>query len=73
MLISNLAVAQPTKVNILKLYDSFGRDTNFDRSDVMKVTGLKTTSAADLLRKLGDLKLIESVPNAGRGKYRFVR
>ena len=73
MLISNLAVAQPTKVNILKLYDSFGRDTNFDRSDVMKVTGLKTTSAADLLRKLRDLKLIESVPNAGRGKYRFVR
>lgn len=39
----------------------------------MNVTGLTSTPTTNLLRKLKELELIESVPNAGRGKYRFVR
>ena len=70
--LSSLEIATPTRMNILKMYDSLGSANAFSHSDIMKVTGLTSTPATTLLNKLKALHLVESVPDAGRGKYRFI-
>lgn len=70
VLISNLKVSKPTKNNILKIYLYFGFDTAFSRADVMEITGLTSTPASELMRKLKDIGLVASAK--GRGKYKFI-
>lgn len=55
---------------MLKMFRSFGFDTVFARADVMKAVGITATPATELMRKMKEAKLIESVK--GRGKYMFI-
>ena len=71
MRLSSFEIAKPTKANIMKLYDSFGYEDAFSHTDIMKVTGLTATPASTLVKKLKNLNLVESTPNAGRGKYKL--
>lgn len=65
-------VFQPKTVsNILKLYEKFSDQTIFGRSDVMKVIGIRTFRASELLRELTKHGIIEPVSSHGKGKYRF--
>ena len=65
-------VFQPKTVsNILKFYEVFQGQVIFGRSDVMKVIGIKTSRASELLKKMTECGIIESAAGYGKGKYRF--
>ena len=61
-----------TVSNILKLCETFQGQTIFGRSDVMKVIGIKTSRASELLKKMTEYGIIEPVAGNGKGKYRFL-
>ena len=61
-----------TVSNILKLRETFPGQTIFGRSDVMKVIGIKTSRASELLKKMTEHGIIEPVAGNGKGKYRFL-
>lgn len=63
---------QPKTVShILKLRDAFPNQTIFGRSDVMRITTIKSSRASDLLKEMVDQGIIEPVSGHGKGKYRF--
>ena len=65
------SVSSKTKTNILKLYESFGPEKIFGRSDVVNVLGITEKPATTLLGTMYSLKLIGKITGAGKGKYRF--
>ena len=48
-----------------------GIDGVFGRSDIAVITKDSVTAAGNLITKLKDADLIESVSGLGKGKYRF--
>lgn len=61
-----------TKNNIITLYKAFGNEKIFGRGDVVSVLPITARPATDLIKKMQDLGLLESVHGLGKGKYRFV-
>ena len=55
----------------LALYNIFGTDQYFGRSDVVSIIKLKDSSASKFLSKLSELEVIEPVKGHGKGKYAF--
>ena len=72
-LLNENKVTAKTKNNIISLHKAFGIEKIFGRSDVVSVLGLTEKPASTLIKKLVDLRLVESVHGFGKGKYRFVR
>lgn len=63
---------QPKTTNhILKLQEAFQGQRFFGRSDVMRVIGIKSSRASDLLKEMAERGIIEPVSGHGKGKYRF--
>lgn len=60
-----------TIMHVQKMYDLFGKNRIFGRTQVQAVTGLKPTRTSELLNTLSDIKVIEPVTGHGKGKYRF--
>ena len=56
-----------------KLYDFFGNEGVFSRSQVTEILGITPSPASELLRKLLAASLITKVKGKGKGKYRFTR
>lgn len=54
-----------------KLYDFFGNEGVFSRSQVTAILGITPSPASELLRKLLGASLISKVKGKGKGKYRF--
>lgn len=69
-LLKSLKNSKPTKDNMLKAFMHFGFDSSFTRADIMEVAGITATPATELMRKLKEENLIQSVK--GRGRYMFV-
>ena len=65
------AFASKTVVHIQNMYNSFGVNVIFGRSDMQKITGLGTSRASDLLKSLVHAQIIEAVTGYGKGKYKF--
>ncbi len=65
------AVTEKTREHILKLYGEFGNKNFFGRSDVEKITGLKSTRASELIKLMLDNNVIEPVIGHGKGKHCF--
>lgn len=59
--------------HVQKMYETFGREIVFGRTDVQAVTGLRHTRASELLSALAEARIIEPVAGHGKGKYRFSR
>ena len=59
--------------NIRKLREAFPEGAVFGRTEVMKVLGLKTSGASELLMKLRKSGIVEAVSGLGKGKYRFIQ
>ena len=57
--------------HIQKLYEGYGAEGYFGRTDVQKVTGLGGTRAYELLKSLQNIQMIEVVSGHGKGKYKF--
>lgn len=60
-----------TAEHVCKLFEEFGFQTVFGRSDVQKILGLKPTRSTALLNELLDKGFVEPVAGFGKGKYRF--
>ena len=61
-----------TVENIRKLREAFPEGEVFGRTEVMKMLGLKTSGASELLMKLRKSGIVEAVSGLGKGKYRFI-
>ncbi|MBR4345195.1 MAG: Fic family protein [Lachnospiraceae bacterium] len=71
-ILNEQAVSPKAKANILKLYESFGLEKIFGRTDVVEVLSITEKPATTLLGKMYSLKLTEKIIGAGKGKYRFI-
>ena len=60
-----------TAVRIHKLFEKFGFDEIFRRSEVMELLELKGSGASRLLSNLVQADIIEPVSGHGKGKYKF--
>ena len=69
--VNKLRMSIHTKGRILRLYDVIGLNTFFSRADIMRITGLTSSTAGDLIKKMKNENLIESVAGHGKGKYKF--
>ena len=65
-------VSEKTKGYVLMLYREFNYDIYFGRSDVERLTGLKSSRASELLKEIVESGLIEPIKGHGKGKYQFV-
>ena len=70
--LNELNVSFNTKEKIMQLYQHFSNDLFFSRADVMRITGITSSPAGDLINKMKNAHLIESVTGHGKGKYRFI-
>ena len=69
--LDGLQFKEITKAKIRALYQRFGSDLTFSRTDVMEVTGISLSPAGDLIRKMKEAGLIEKVYGHERGLYWF--
>lgn len=60
-----------TTDHTLALFDAFGFNRFFGRTDVMDVLGLSPSPASALLKRISDAGIIQPVSGMGKGKYRF--
>lgn len=59
--------------NTNKLFEAYGFDAVFGRSEVISTLNVTPSPASTLLKKLMDSEIIEPVTGMGKGKYRFRR
>ena len=64
-------ISKKTMNHIILMYEKYGNDSIFGRSNVEEVIGLKSTRASELLKMLVEAGIIQSVKGYGKGKYRF--
>ena len=57
---------------ILTLYETYGQNQIFGRTQVENVIGVKSAMASRLIKLLLDNDIIEPVSGHGKGKYRFL-
>ena len=69
--IAVLPYKQPTLTKIQTLFEQFGSEKAFGRSEVMQVTGLTGSSASALITKMYEVGVVERLAGAEYGKYRF--
>lgn len=62
-----------TKQHIKALYDKFGYDRFFGRTEVMDILNITASPASALLKKMLDTNLIYPMKGKGKGKYLFKR
>ena len=59
--------------HIHRLFDKFGDEAIFGRSDIVECLGLKASSASKLISKLLNARIIQPVTGHGKGKYKFLK
>jgi len=69
--VNELQVSTITKKKIMQLHEQFGNNIIFSRADIMRITGITSSPAGDLIKKMQSVNLIEFVSGYGKGKYRF--
>lgn len=60
-----------TMQHIEILFDEYGYNRVFGRSDMMVLVGLKSSAVSNLISKLLEVGIIEPVTGHGKGKYKF--
>lgn len=58
---------------VQKIYDVFGKENLFGRSDIQSATKLGATRASQVLKMLAEVNVIEPVTGRGKGKYKFTQ
>ena len=69
--IGSLKFSKRTVHHIEILFDEYGYNRVFGRSDVMDLVGLKHSAVSKLISKLLETGIIEPVTGHGKGKYKF--
>lgn len=57
--------------NMEKVYSEIITDQVFGASDIEKILGCAESTAAEMMRRLRDMKVVLSINGIGKGKYRF--
>lgn len=70
--INTLDFNQPTKDKIMTLFETYGTGQIFGRFDVADTLNIAYSSAGDLISKMKETNMIETVQGHGKGKYQFV-
>lgn len=63
---------EPTKENILKVYDEIDTNQIFGTKEIEKILGCSSSTARAIMTKLREIKVVAEVKGNGKGKYRFV-
>ena len=71
--IGSLKFSKRTVHYIEILFDEYGYNRVFGRSDMMVLVGLKSSAVSNLISKLLEVGIIEPVTGHGKGKYKFKR
>lgn len=69
--IGSLKFSKRTVHHIEIIFDEYGFNQRFGRSDVMGLIGLKSSAVSNLISKLLEAGIIEPVTGHGKGKYKF--
>lgn len=69
--IGNIKFSKRTMYHIEILFDEYGYNRVFGRSDMMELVGLKSSAVSNLISKLLEAGIIEPVTGHGKGKYKF--
>ena len=69
--IVSAGIPKKSASNTLLLFESFGFDRFFGRTEVMELLSLTPSPASELLRKLSVAGILAPVNGMGKGKYRF--
>ena len=69
---NSITITDKTLNNIIQLFEIFGNNEIFGRTNVEKITGLKSSRASELLKTLVKCHIIEPVKGKGKGKYHFL-
>ena len=64
-------LSKKTASNAMALFNKFGIQIIFGRTEVMDTLSLSPSAASDLIKKLASVGVTESVNGLGKGKYRF--
>jgi len=67
----DMKASAPTKEKTRILFEKFGYDRAFSRSDLGQMFGMASSSAGKYLNKLKAFGMLEPVSGLGKGKYRF--
>jgi ATP-dependent DNA helicase RecG len=70
--IDSLIASKATIEKVKTVYANFGTDGVFGRSTIAAITNDSVTAAGNLIKKLKEAGLIESVSGQGKGKYKFI-
>lgn len=70
--IDSLIASKGTIEKAKAIYNKFGTDSIFGRSDIAVITHDSVTAAGNLINKLKKAGLIEAVIGHGKGKYKFI-
>ena len=65
-------LSEKTVRHILLMYEKYGNENIFGRSNVEELTGLKSTRVSELLKLLLNSGIIQAAKGHGKGKYRFL-
>lgn len=66
-------VSKKTRQHIQILFERFGYERFFGRTEVMSELSITASPASTLLKKMLDLDMISPMKGKGKGKYLFVR
>ena len=66
-------ISNKTKQHIQELFETFGYDQFFGRTEVMKVLSITASPASALIKRMLEMKLIHPFKGKGKGKYLFQR
>ena len=69
--INESRISTLAKEKILRLYEQYSDDMYFSRADVMRIAGITSSPAGELIKKMKSEKLIVPVIGHGKGRYRF--
>ena len=69
--IVSAGIPKKSASNTVQLFESFGFDRFFGRTEVMELLSLTPSPASELLRKLSAAGILAPVNGMGKGKYRF--
>lgn len=66
-------VGKKTQKHIQDLFEAFGYDKFFGRTEVMQLLNLTASPASELIKKMVNHNLIYPIKGMGKGKYLFVK
>lgn len=69
--LKNRSFSKKTLNHIQKLYDRFGAEKVFGRTEIVTELGITASPASELIRKLLEIQIIVPIQGMGKGKYVF--